>query len=173
MILGHPDVRSTNALGRFSQFILKIINASFSDVAGKCSWANIISINKKCSRYNVPDFCAVCQELHLLEHNTHWNTTIADAIIAVSPSQTLILFLIIILTWFPLNPRDLWINYKDNMTEDTLHKIRISLRNLDHGVNEDMHKQALLLIEDMCYFMCGDLLVRLAMPDRRINDAFN
>ena len=38
-----------------------------------------------------------------------------------------------------------------------------------------MHNQVLLLIEDMCYLMCGSLLVKLGMPapDRGMNDAFN
>ncbi|GBP58181.1 hypothetical protein EVAR_86343_1 [Eumeta japonica] len=37
------------------------------------------------------------------------------------------------------------------------------------------YSQALLLIEDMCYVMCGSLLVRLGMPapDLGKNDAFN
>lgn len=38
-----------------------------------------------------------------------------------------------------------------------------------------MQTQALLLIEDMCYLMCGSLLVTLGMsvPDRGVNDALN
>ncbi|XP_049306716.1 uncharacterized protein LOC125777010 [Bactrocera dorsalis] len=41
-------------------------------------------------------------------------------------------------------------------------------------MNEEMHNQALVLIEDMCYLMCGSLLARLGMtsPDRGVNDAF-
>ncbi|XP_050340837.1 uncharacterized protein LOC126767347 [Bactrocera neohumeralis] len=39
-------------------------------------------------------------------------------------------------------------------------------------MNEEMHNQ--VLIEDMCYLMCGSLLARLGMtsPDRGVNDAF-
>lgn len=61
------------------------------------------------------------------------------------------------------------------MSEDILHRIRVSSRNSDLEVNEEMHNQTLLLIEDMCYLMCGSLLVRLGMPapDRGMNDAFN
>ncbi|UYV65079.1 hypothetical protein LAZ67_3003054 [Cordylochernes scorpioides] len=42
-------------------------------------------------------------------------------------------------------------------------------------MNEEIHNRALLLIEDMCYLMCGSLLVRLGMPapNREMNDTFN
>ena len=61
------------------------------------------------------------------------------------------------------------------MSEDILHRIRVNSRNPDLEANEEMHNQALLLIEDMCYLMCGSLLFRLGMPapDRGVNDAFN
>ncbi|CAB3234477.1 unnamed protein product [Arctia plantaginis] len=63
---------------------------------------------------------AACEELNLLENDTHWDTTIAE-------------------------------------------------------MNEEIHNRALLLIEDMCYLMCGSLLIRLGMPapNREMNDAFN
>ncbi|GBP49808.1 ATP-dependent DNA helicase pif1 [Eumeta japonica] len=53
--------------------------------------------------------------------------------------------------------------------------IRISSRNPDLEASEEVHNQALLLIEDMFYVMCGSLLVRLGIPapDRGMNDAFN
>ena len=61
------------------------------------------------------------------------------------------------------------------MSEDILHQIRVSFRNPDLEMNEEIHNRALLLIEDMCYLMCGSLLVRLGMPapNREMNDAFN
>lgn len=42
-------------------------------------------------------------------------------------------------------------------------------------MNEEIHNRALLLIEDMCYLMCGRSLVRLGIPppNREMNDAFN
>ncbi|CAB3236791.1 unnamed protein product [Arctia plantaginis] len=41
------------------------------------------------------------------------------------------------------------------MSEDILHQIRITSRNHDVEMNEEIHNRALLLIEDMCYLMCG------------------
>ncbi|CAF4927184.1 unnamed protein product [Pieris macdunnoughi] len=85
-----------------------------------------------------PTFRAACQELNLLENDTHWDTTIAEAIISASPSQIRTLFAIIISTYFPSNPRDLCNKYKDNMSEDILHRIRVSSRNSDLEVNEEI-----------------------------------
>ncbi|CAB3243857.1 unnamed protein product [Arctia plantaginis] len=61
------------------------------------------------------------------------------------------------------------------MSEDILHQIRITSRNHDVEMNEEIHNRALLLIEDMCYLMCGTLLIRLGMPapNREMSDAFN
>lgn len=173
---GHPDVRSNDALGRIYTvhpkndecFYLRLL---LVNVRGPTSFESLRTVNG----IVCPTFRAACQELNLLENDTHWDTTIAEAIISASPSQIRTLFAIIISTCFPSNPRDLWNKYKDNMSEDILHRIRVSSRNPDLEANEEMHNQALLLIEDMCYLMCGSLLVRLGMPapDRGMNDAFN
>jgi len=58
------------------------------------------------------------------------------------------------------------------MLEDILHWIRVGSRISDFDANEGMHNQK-LLVEDMCYHMCGNLLVRLGMlvPDHVMNDA--
>lgn len=122
-----------------------------------------------------PTFRSVCQKLNFFENDTHWDTTIAEAIISTSLSQIRTLFDIVISTCFPSNPRDLWNKYKENMSEDFLHKTRVSLTNPDLKANEEIHNHALLLIEGMCYLICGSLLIWLGLPapDRRMNDAFN
>ena len=61
------------------------------------------------------------------------------------------------------------------MSEAILHQIRVSSRNPDLEVNEEIHNWVLLSIEDMCYLMCNSLLVTLEMPapNRGMNDAFH
>jgi hypothetical protein len=61
------------------------------------------------------------------------------------------------------------------MSEDILHRIRVISGNPDLEVNKEIHNQVFLLIEDMCYLMCGSLLVKLGMPmpHRGVNYAFN
>jgi ATP-dependent DNA helicase PIF1 len=172
----HPDVRSTDALGRIYTvhpksdecFYLRLL---LVNVRGPTSFESLRTINSVVC----PTFRAACQQLNLLENDTHWDMTIAEAIVSASPSQIRTLFAIIISTCFPSNPRELWNKYKGDMSEDILHRIRVSSGNPDLEANEEMYNQALLLIEDMCYLMCGSLLVKLGMPtpDRGMNDAFN
>ncbi|GFY73890.1 ATP-dependent DNA helicase, partial [Trichonephila inaurata madagascariensis] len=61
------------------------------------------------------------------------------------------------------------------MSEDILHQIRVSSRNHDIEMNEEIHNRALLLIEDICYLMCGSLLIMLGIPapNLEMNDAFS
>ena len=47
-----------------------------------------------------PTYRAVCEELNLLENDTHWDTKIVEAIISASPNQIRTLFAIIISTCF-------------------------------------------------------------------------
>ncbi|XP_068628087.1 uncharacterized protein [Battus philenor] len=173
---GYPDVRSTDALGRMYTvhpkndecFYLRLL---LVNVRGPTSFETLRTVNGVI----FPTYRAACEELNLLENVTHWDTTIAEAIISASPSQIRTLFAIIISTCFPSNPCNLWHKYKDSMSEDILHQSRLSSRNHDIEMNEEIHNRALLLIEDMCYLMCGNLLMRLGMPasNREMNDAFN
>ncbi|XP_054091748.1 uncharacterized protein LOC128923513 [Zeugodacus cucurbitae] len=175
-VSGYPDVRSTDALGRMYTvhpkndecFYLRLL---LVNVRGPTSFETLRTVNGVI----FPTYRAACEELNLLENDTHWDTTIAEAIISASPSQIRTLFAIIISTCFPSNPCNLWHKYKDSMSEDILHQSRVSSRNHDIEMNEEIHNRALLLIEDMCYLMCGNLLIRLGMPapNREMNDAFN
>ncbi|KAG8183113.1 hypothetical protein JTE90_024423 [Oedothorax gibbosus] len=141
------------------------------NVRGPTSFESLRTVNATV----FPTYRDACEELNLLENDTHWETTIVEAIISASPNQIRTLFALIISTCFPSNPSKLWHKYKDNMSEDILHQIRGSSRNPDLQMNEEIHNQALILIEDMCYLMCGNLLVRLGMkvPNREMNDALN
>ncbi|CAB3220694.1 unnamed protein product [Arctia plantaginis] len=151
------------------QFIQRMMNVSI------CGWPTSFETPRTVNGVIFPTYRAACEQLNLLENDTHWDTTIAEAIISSSPSQIRTLFAIIISTCFPSNPCNLWHKYKDNMSEDILHQIRITSRNHDVEMNEEIHNRALLLIEDMCFLRCCSLLIRLGMPapNREMNDAFN
>lgn len=81
------------------------------------------------------------------------------------------LFAIIISTHFPSNPRELWEKCKDDMYRrhfawSTYPSVHPHLE-----INEEMHNQALALIEDIFYLMRGILLVKLGMsaPSNHVN----
>lgn len=91
-----------------------------------------------------------CQRLHLLEDDTHWDATLADASISAHPNQIRTLFSIIISTCFPSNPLELWNKYRDYMTEDILHRMRRTTLNPELLITLEMYNESLIIIEDMC-----------------------
>ena len=74
-------------------------------------------------------FFDVCRELHLLEDDNHWDLTLADAALSSSSQQIHQLFSIILTTHFLSETSALWDKYKDSMSEDILHRIRITNQN--------------------------------------------
>ncbi|KAK7601501.1 hypothetical protein V9T40_008942 [Parthenolecanium corni] len=97
MVPGYPDIRSTDALGRIYSvhpksdecFYLRLL---LVNVRGPTSFVSLRTVNGVVC----PTFCAACQELHLLENDSHWDITIAEAVISASPNQIRTSFAIII-----------------------------------------------------------------------------
>jgi len=106
---------------------------------------------------------------HTLDH------TLADAAFSSRPHQIRTLFSIIISTCFPSNPVDLWTKYKDDMTDDILHRMRRTTSNPQLEITVEMHNEALILIEDACLMMANKVLAQLGMisPNRPMYAAFN
>lgn len=78
-----------------------------------------------------------CQLLQLLENDSHWENTLKDSVISSSPHQIRTLFAIIISTCSPSNPNDLWVKYKDDMSEDVLHRVRRQNSEPTRGIGHD------------------------------------
>ncbi|XP_039968146.1 uncharacterized protein LOC120779853 [Bactrocera tryoni] len=91
-----------------------------------------------------------CHLLHLLENDSHWESTFQDACVSSLPQQIRMLFSIIISTCMPSNPLELWNKYQDDMTEDILIRMRRSSNNPDLMITLEMYNEALIIIEDMC-----------------------
>lgn len=107
-IEGYPDVFSTDVLGRIYTvhpnnaecFYLRLL---LINVRGPTSFGNLRTING----HLCDTFRQVCQRLHLLEDDTHWDAAIADACLTSLPSQIRTLFAIIITACYPSNPAEL------------------------------------------------------------------
>ncbi|GBP19536.1 hypothetical protein EVAR_102084_1 [Eumeta japonica] len=129
VVLDHPGMRSTDALGRIYTvhhkndecFYLRLL---LVNARGPTSFESLRTVNGVV----YPTVRAACQELNLLENDNHRDTTLAEASISASPCT---LFSIIFSTCFPSNPSDLWNKYKDNMSKDMLHQICVSSRSPD------------------------------------------
>lgn len=173
---GQPNLYSTDAIGRIYTvhpnnaecFYLRLL---LINVRGPTSFQNLRTIDGfLCATYR-----EACQRLHLLEDDSHWDITLADASISAFPHQIRTLFAIIISTCSPANPLELWNKYKDFMTEDILHRLRANSSNQELQITLEMYNEALIMIEDNCLSIANKALVQLGMlsPNRQMQDIFN
>lgn len=65
-----------------------------------------------------------CEKLGLLENDQHWDTTLAESAVVNIPQQMRSLFAIILTTCAPSNPKQLWENHKESLSEDILYRNR-------------------------------------------------
>ncbi|XP_054746359.1 uncharacterized protein LOC129250789 [Anastrepha obliqua] len=172
---GYPGIFRTDALGRIYTvspantecFYLRLL---LVNVHGPQSFQHLRAINDQmCATYR-----EACQQLHLLEDDTHWDATLRDASISSTPNQIRMLFAIIISTCFPSNPLELWNKYKDFIAEDIL--IRLQHRSNDPALllPLEMYNEALIMIEDLCHTIANKALGQLGLTqlNRPMHDLF-
>lgn len=99
-----------------------------------------------------------------MEDDNHWDLTLADAALSSSPQQIRQLFSIILTTCFPSEASALWNKYKDSMSEDILHRIRITNQNPDIQFSAEIYNEALIMIEDICILISNMPLIHFGMP---------
>lgn len=85
------------------------------------------------------------------------------------------LFVIILTAYFAFNPKGLWEEYKDYMSEDILHRLCSANQNPGIQFTPNVYNKALILIEDICLVIASKVLLPLGMlaPDRPANDLFD
>ncbi|XP_073955775.1 uncharacterized protein isoform X1 [Choristoneura fumiferana] len=173
---GHPNVFVTDAIGRIYTvhpnndecYYLRLL---LVNVRGPTSFQQLRTVDGHlCATYR-----EACQLLQLLEDDSHWDNTLKDSIISTSPHQIRTLFAIIISTCFPSNPEDLWMKYRDDMSEDVLHRVRCQTLNPTLQITAEIYNETLIMIEDMCLMMANKVLscLGLTAPNRSMQDAFN
>ncbi|XP_063907387.1 uncharacterized protein LOC135125669 [Zophobas morio] len=173
---GHPNVFSSDALGRIYTvhpnndecYYLRLL---LVNVRGPISFKQLRTVNGQlCATYR-----EACQLLHLLENDSHWDDTLKDSVISSSPHQIRTLFAIIISTCFPSNPKDLWVKYRDDMSEGVLHRVRRQTLNPTLQMTTEIYNETLIMIENMCLLMANKVLSCLGMtaPNRHMHDALN
>ncbi|XP_071040071.1 uncharacterized protein [Parasteatoda tepidariorum] len=162
---GFADIVMTNTLGRLYTvhpkqrecFFLRLL---LVNVPGPTSFQYLRKVNG--TLYGT--FFDACRELHLLEDDNHWDLTLADAALSSSPQQIRQLFSIILTTCFPSEASALWNKYKDSMSEDILHRIRITNQNLSIEFSAEIYNEALIMIEDICILISNMPLINFGMP---------
>lgn len=86
--------------------------------------------------------------IHLFENDSHWDDTLKDSVISSSPHQIRTWLTIIISTCFLSNPKDLWVKYRDDISEDVLNHVRRQTLNPTLQMTAEIHNETLILIED-------------------------
>lgn len=173
---GWNNLYSTDALGRLYTvhpnnqdcFFLRLL---LINVRGPTSFEQLRTVNGQvCATYR-----EACQLLQLLECDTHWDTTIQDATISRHPTHIRTLFTIILTTCFPSNSKQLWDKYKNDMSEDILHRVRTTNNDMQIEFSPEMYNEALILIEDICLTIVNKPLTTLGMyaPNRAANNSYN
>lgn len=162
---GFTDIFMTNTLGRLYTvhpkqrecFFLRLL---LVNVPGPTSFRYLRKVNG--TLYDT--FFDACRELHLLEDDNHWDLTLADAALSSSPQQIRQLFSIILTTCFPSEASALWDKYKDSMSEDILHRIRITNQNQNIEFSAEIYNESLIMIEDICILISNMPLIHFGMP---------
>ncbi|XP_037931270.1 uncharacterized protein LOC119666067 [Teleopsis dalmanni] len=148
---GYPGLFSANTLGRLYTY-LRTVNGQLHNI------------------YHAP-----CGELQLLESDNHWDITLRDAVLSSFPNQIRQLFTILLTTYFPNNPKELWEKYKCSMSEDILHRHRTTNHDSNIQFNREIYNEALIMIEDLCLLISNQPLKLLGLysPNRLATDLFN
>ncbi|GFQ95595.1 ATP-dependent DNA helicase [Trichonephila clavata] len=175
-VQGHLNLYSTDALGHLYTvhpnnaecFYVKLL---VINVRGLTSFQELKTVNG----HVCATFREACQKLNLLENDSHWDISLADASNSAQPQQIRTLFSIILTTSFPANRKDLWEKYKHHMSEDILHRIRRINANPNIQFTSNIYSEALILIEDVCLTIANKSLTELEMiaPNRYSNDIFD
>ena len=90
--------------------------------------------------------------------------SLADTALSSSPQQIHQLFSIILTTCFLSEVSAQWNKYKDSMSEDILHQIRITHQNSNIEFSTKIYNEALIMIEDICILISNMPLIHFGMP---------
>ncbi|GFQ63981.1 ATP-dependent DNA helicase [Trichonephila clavata] len=140
-------------------------------LCGSLSNNSLYMSDGKCTKRYPRDLLAKT----ITENDAHWDISFADASDTAQPQQIRTLFSIILTTYFPANPKDLWGKYKDYMSEDILHRMRRINANPNIQFSSNIYSEALILIEDVCLTIPNKSLTELGIiaPNRYSNDIFD
>ncbi|XP_053967967.1 ATP-dependent DNA helicase PIF1-like [Anastrepha ludens] len=105
----------------------------------------------------------VCQHLGLLENDNHWEITLSEAGLSCLPSQLRSLLAIILTTCSPSDPKALWENHKDDLSEDYMRAARAANDNTNLNCSLQIYNQALIDIENICISVNSKSLEHLGL----------
>ncbi|CAK1595111.1 unnamed protein product [Parnassius mnemosyne] len=142
-----PGVKSGDALGRvytvhvsnMECFCLRML---LHHVRGPTSFNDL----KKYNTQDYPTFREACEARGLLENDNHWDVTLEEAAQCRSAGKMRELFAVLVATCGLSNPQQLWDKYKNDMTDDILHRLQEQNPNVTYS--DLIYNEGLTKIED-------------------------
>ncbi|XP_050675973.1 uncharacterized protein LOC126972914 [Leptidea sinapis] len=101
---------------------------------------------------NYPTFREACEARGLLENDNHWDVTLEEAAQCRSAGKMRELFAVLVATCGLSNPQQLWDKYKNDMTDDILHRLQEQNPNVTYS---DLINEGLTKIEDQVKTISG------------------
>ncbi|GBN54287.1 hypothetical protein AVEN_43909-1 [Araneus ventricosus] len=110
-----------------------------------------------------------CQLKGLLEDKEHWNKAFKEEAASLSPKILSNLFAVMLRTYSMSSPEQLWMDHKENLSEDILLQARIQQKNMDLDYCDAIFNRALIDIEDKIILMGGSDLKSFGLPQPNRN----
>ena len=166
----YPGIYETDALGRvytvhpnnFECFFLRLL---LHTVKGPTSFEALRTINDQICR----TFREACLLHGLLEDDLQWDATMSEAATAQSPARLRNLFVLILTTCGPSDPKQLWESYKESLTEDILREARRQNPGMNLNYTPDMFNQVLIILEDKILQLTGKEFEDFDLPTPQRN----
>lgn len=162
---GHPGVKSSDALGRVYTihpsnaecFYLRLL---LHVVKGPTSFSHLKTVDGIICE----SFREACQRRGLLENDQQWDMALEEASATQNANRIRHLFAILLTTCVISSPLQLWEKYKNAMSEDILHQLKVRNPNIKIEFCERIYNQALILLDDLCHSMAGKGLKLFGLP---------
>ncbi|XP_044587812.1 uncharacterized protein LOC123267312 [Cotesia glomerata] len=167
----YPEIKKSNALGRVytvhpNNFECYSLRMLLHKIRGPTSFQSLKTVNNQIHE----SFQAACAALGLLENDDHWDQAIEEATIYKMPFHLRNLFVIILGFCHVTEPIQLWLKYRNAMSEDILHRFRRHNDNNQLDFNNEIYNEALILIEDQLFSISGKTLneFNFTSPQRNV-----
>lgn len=175
-VQGHDDVFKDNTIGRVYTvhpknaecFFLRLL---LHKIRGPTSFSDLKTVDG----YTCETYREACQRLGLLENDKHWEYALSEAAQTATAHQIRELFAIILTSCNPSNPNELWMKFRESMSDDILAEMQRIHPFLKISFNDDIFNKALILLENKCIEIGNQTLIQLGIqpPQRNEFDALN
>uniref|UniRef100_UPI0035901195 uncharacterized protein n=1 Tax=Myxine glutinosa TaxID=7769 RepID=UPI0035901195 len=164
VVRGDFTVHEVSAIGRMYSISPRqgdcyYVRLLLTDICGPTSFNALRSVDGQ-----ELSFREACLARGLLENDQHLHLAMEEAGISQSASNLRSLLAIILTSCFPSNPRALWEDFRNLLSEDYLFQHRRHIGNVAACYNDEVYNLALCALEDKVLLMGGSVLSSYDFP---------